>query len=82
MPASLTLSVDLENSNNHPYNFELEVFGMAEGPGIPENSTDARAIMFQILVGAARERLAELTGRGPWSPFLLGIINPPTDDLS
>jgi hypothetical protein len=33
------------------------------------------ALGTQILVGAVRERLADLSSRAPWGRFLLNVIN-------
>jgi preprotein translocase subunit SecB len=73
----LTISLDEDKSENPPYFFTINAFGIlvAEGDSDIANAQElARLIGSQLLIGAARERLADLTARGPWGQFLLNLV--------
>jgi preprotein translocase subunit SecB len=69
--------LDESVSGNQPYFFKIIVFGIFHVAGeLPREI--AQQILassgVNLLVGAARERLAEMTSRGPWGPFFLSPI--------
>lgn len=72
------LVLNQEKSNNPPYFFKIIVFGvftLNETEIDPENFERLiRETGSSILIGAARERLAEITSRGPWPAQQLGIV--------
>jgi preprotein translocase subunit SecB len=74
---AMAVGSDNQNSVNPPYKFLVEVYAIiivkdsnldpeAEGRQVVANG-------MSILMGSARERIAELTARAPWGRFL---INP------
>jgi hypothetical protein len=74
---AVAVGSDNQNSVNPPYKFMVEVYAIVI---IKESALDAEAETKQvlanglpILMGSARERIAELTARAPWGRFL---INP------
>jgi len=66
-----SISLDAQNSVNPPYNFHLSIFGVfvKDTPGDPAPSPREVQIALDLLIGATRERLADLTSRAPWGPF-------------
>lgn len=82
--AEIVVSLDEENSDNPPYFFSISVFGtfvcneeLAEDP--KEMMRVATGVGKHMLIGAARERLASLTSRGPWGAVYLPpvpLMNP------
>lgn len=72
----VTIVSDEAKCENPPYTFELTAFGVfvfnEETPGeiAPVNASGGAS----VLLGALRERLADLTARGPWKPVLLEPI--------
>lgn len=71
------LSLDESTSENPIYFFKLHVFGLFVAPDeTPQDvmAGSAATMAIPMLIGAARERLAELTARAPWGPLLLGTI--------
>lgn len=73
----LELSTDVERSDNPPYFFELHAYGLvAIDPQLDPAS--ARSLAHTngqlMLVGAARERLLDLTSRAPWGRFVLSAV--------
>lgn len=74
--AELNLSSD-PASENPSYTFNLTAFAVLrveESTPEPQRSTMAGQIGVQMLVGVARERLAELTARGPWPTVMLDVV--------
>jgi hypothetical protein len=71
------LASDNQKSVNPPYQFTVEVYAIII---VKDSTLDAEAEAKQVvanglsvLMGNMRERVAELTARGPWGRFL---INP------
>lgn len=74
--AELNLSSD-PASENPSYTFNLTAFAVLraeEAMPEPARSNMAGQLGIQMLVGVARERLAELTARGPWPPMMLDLV--------
>ncbi len=74
---AVSLGSDNRNSVNPPYHFMVEAYAIIV---VKDSGLDAEAEARQvqtnglsILVGSLRDRVAELTARGPWGRFL---INP------
>ncbi|MDX1252490.1 MAG: hypothetical protein IDH49_09645 [Gammaproteobacteria bacterium] len=75
--AECVLSLDETTSENPIYFFTLHVFGIFVAPeGMPEDvmMQSAPRTAIPILIGAARERLAELTARAPWGTLFLNTV--------
>lgn len=75
--AQMTVATDVNESVNPPYFYEIHAFGIFQS----EIGTDEQIInsagqveCFQVLTGAIRERIAELTSRAPWGQHTLDII--------
>ncbi|MGR9087168.1 MAG: hypothetical protein ACU841_08850 [Gammaproteobacteria bacterium] len=75
--ADMSVETDEAESVNPPYFFEIQAFGVFQS----DDEADEQIILSvgqiacnQILTGAIRERLADLTSRGPWGQHLLNII--------
>lgn len=73
----LVIDVDQDASENPPYFFRIQAFGvfaLEEGEQEALAQSAMATLGAQILVGAIRERLASLTARAPWGQFFLGIV--------
>src|SRR5262249_53596818 len=75
----ISVQSDPDNSKNPPYTFMLHAHALF---AIGEAGVDAAAESAlittagaMVLIGAIRERLAELTSRAPWGRFLLNVVN-------
>jgi preprotein translocase subunit SecB len=70
----ITVQLDEDKSENPPYFFKIESFGIFEAADENLNDDQAKSLATttgaQILIGAIRERIATMTSRGPW-----GILN-------
>lgn len=66
-----SISLDAQSSVNPPYNFHLSIFGVftKDVPGDATPSPHEVQIALELLIGATRERLADLTSRAPWGTF-------------
>ena len=74
---SVTVRSDNENSKNAPYTFVIEGYAVISVHGKLDAATEPALVLtttFPIVVGAIRERLAELTSRAPWGRFLMNMI--------
>ena len=74
----VSVRTDDEKSINPPYRFMLEAYAIFT---VSNGGTDELAISNFILdngtplvIGAIRERLADLTARSPWGRFLINSI--------
>jgi len=78
------IETDDENSTNQPYSFRVEAYAVLRVTEASLDSSAELALVAQtaipIVLGAARERIAELSSRGPWGRFLVNVmaIRPPT----
>lgn len=75
----LIVESDDEKSENPSYSFRLHgflIFTVQEVEGVePEKAKEeAKANGVTMIVGATRERLADITSRGPWGRFILPAI--------
>lgn len=73
----VVIGIDEARSKNPPYFFNLTVFALissVDGKLPHELQNAAATIGIQLLIGGLRERIAELTSRGPWPPLTVDII--------
>jgi hypothetical protein len=67
-----------DESVNAPYHFVIEAYAIVAMDGsIGDEAADraaANGVGMQVVVGAIRERLADLTSRAPWGRFLMGVV--------
>ena len=73
------IALDEEKSINPPYFFTMHVFGVFSIDEEIQASAASRVNIgvvqeVQILIGAIREHLANMTARGPWNVFLLAPV--------
>ncbi len=83
--AELVIECDRETSVNPPYFFKLQAFAMVRADNSLDNAGAqalATTITFSALVGAARERLMDLTSRAPWGRFMMGVMQLQTQPIS
>jgi len=73
---SVRVFLDNESSDNPPYFFHIEAFGIfVLASDLPSEASQQLATTSgAILIGAIRERLADLTSRGPWGGFMIPPI--------
>lgn len=76
----LVVETDDEKSDNPSYSFRLHgflIFAVADGMASEAEKwrETAKVNGVMMIVGAMRERLADLTSRGPWGKFILPAIN-------
>jgi hypothetical protein len=75
---AMSVASDDEKSVNPPYRFLVEAHAIVSFNGTPlEGEAAQRFIEAQgapLLMGAIRERLAELTSRNPWGRFMISGI--------
>jgi len=70
----VTLLLDKENSENYPYDFQLQIFGIFKVSEDKNLSLEKQAMMgTQLLIGCLRERLSLLTQAGPWQEVTLSL---------
>lgn len=73
----MLIECDRETSSNPPYFFQLQVYALFRAEGNIDPTAMQGLIVstgFSVLVGAARERLLDLTSRAPWGRFTMGIF--------
>jgi hypothetical protein len=75
---AMSVASDDEKSTNPPYKFLIEAHAIVNFAGtVLEGEAAERFIESQgapLLLGAIRERLAELTSRSPWGRFMINGI--------
>lgn len=73
----LTLELDEEESENPSYFYSIQAYGIfaITDHDFDEQNADHQVLLTatQILTGVTRERVAEVTSRGPWGPVLIRI---------
>lgn len=72
----VTISLDKETSDNPAYFFRIQAYGLFNDVSdLPREDAQAFAETagVAILVGAIRERLADMTCRGPWGTYMMGL---------
>ncbi len=74
----VTVSLDKENSINPPYDVIVTAFGVIQ---VTDERIDPNQIDYllkvsghQMMIGVIRERIAEMTSRGPWPTTHLNFI--------
>ena len=72
------IELNKEKSNNPPYFFSITAFGIVS---IKDNTQDQQVIKgiietsgAKLIFGAIRERLADMTARGPWGIVPIDFI--------
>jgi hypothetical protein len=69
---------DNEKSKNPPYTFSVEahaIVSVVNGtPDSDDELTFIRTNGLPIIMGAIRERLADMTARAPWGRFLINAV--------
>ncbi len=80
---ALILSVrsDNDKSVNPPYDFAIDAYAIFIVQG-GSDGADANSLFvlhngLSVVMGAIRERLAELTSRAPWGRFLINAVGLP-----
>jgi hypothetical protein len=72
---------DPETSKNPPYNFTVEAYAIFAASGVEPNTEASSDLVLKnglpIVMGAIRERLAELSARAPWGRFLINTVGLP-----
>lgn len=72
------VSINQDESQNTPYFFSIMAFGIISikddsyGQAAIENTIETSGI--QLILGVIRERLADMTARGPWELMPLDFI--------
>lgn len=70
----VTLLLDKEKSQNYPYDFKLQIFGIFKVSQDENLSLEQQAMIgTQLLIGCLRERLSLLTQGGPWNQITLSF---------
>lgn len=66
-----SITLDAQTSVNPPYTFRLSIFGVftKDVPGDTLPGSHEVQTALELLIGATRERLADMTSRAPWGPF-------------
>jgi hypothetical protein len=69
---------DDSNSTNPPYSFNIEAYALFNaGETAADNDETVQRVVQQglpIVMGAIRQKLAELTSRAPWGRFLINAV--------
>jgi hypothetical protein len=69
---------DNENSKNPPYTFTVEAYAILSVSGTVLDAEAESSLVLSnglsIVMGAMRERLADLTSRAPWGRFLINAV--------
>jgi len=76
----LTIELDDDKSTNPSYFYRVVAYGIfSVSENLEEEKIDEfiQKTSIQILTGVIRERLAEITSRGPWRQVLLRIASIP-----
>lgn len=78
---SVRVSSDESQSENQPYTYVVEAFGIFE-PDLSDSEekvedyrNNVGVVGVQTLFGAIREHLASVTARSPWSTFTINTVN-------
>ena len=75
-----------ETSKNPPYQFAIEAYAVLNVTGAADQAAEQALITangFPMIMGAIRERLAQMTSRAPWGRFLVNSIPlSPTTQIS
>jgi len=74
----LSIELNEDESNNPTYFYRVVAYGIfSVGDELEEEKVEtfARTTAAQILIDVARERIAEITSRGPWDRVLITIAS-------
>jgi preprotein translocase subunit SecB len=82
----VSVKTNNETSKNAPYQFGIEAYAVLNVTGAADEAAEQAMITangFPMIMGAIRERLAQLTSRAPWGRFLVNSIPlSPTTQIS
>lgn len=73
----MTFQCDRETSPNPPYFFHLQVYALLRADASLDPATAlglATTTGVNVVIGAARERLLDLTSRAPWGRFMMALV--------
>jgi hypothetical protein len=74
----ISVRSDNEKSKNPPYSFAIEahaILSVVNGsPGTEDELAFVRNSGLPLVMGAIRERLADMTARAPWGRFLINAV--------
>jgi preprotein translocase subunit SecB len=73
----VSVKTNNETSKNAPYQFSIEAYAVLNVTGAADEAAEQAMITangFPMIMGAIRERLAQLTSRAPWGRFLVNSI--------
>ena len=73
----VSVKTNNETSKNPPYQFSIEAYAVLNVTGAADQAAEQLLITsngFPMIMGAIRERLANLTSRAPWGRFLVNSI--------
>lgn len=73
----LAVSLDRESNDNPAYFFTLSVFAIVQIQAkLDESQADVliKASCVPVLIGVIRERLSEMTSRGPWEVKVMDFV--------
>jgi len=73
----VSVKTNNETSKNPPYQFSIEAYAVLNVKGAADQAAEQAMITangFPMIMGAIRERLAQLTARAPWGRFLVNSI--------
>jgi hypothetical protein len=82
----VSVKTNNETSKNPPYQFAIEAYAVLVVKGAADQAAEQLVITsngFPMIMGAIRERLAQMTARAPWGRFLVNSIPlSPTTQIS
>lgn len=82
----VSVKTNNETSKNPPYQFSIEAYAVLNVKGAADQAAEQAMITangYPMIMGAIRERLAQLTSRAPWGRFLVNTIPlSPTTQIS
>jgi preprotein translocase subunit SecB len=89
-PGRYVLAVSVKSNNetskNPPYQFNIEAHAILNVKGAADQAAEQALITangFPMIMGAIRERLAQMTARAPWGRFLVNSVPlSPTTQIS
>ena len=73
----VSVKTNNETSKNPPYQFAVEAYAVLKVTGAADQAAEQLVITsngFPMIMGAIRERLAQMTARAPWGRFLVNSI--------
>jgi hypothetical protein len=73
----VSVKTNNETSKNAPYQFSIEAYAVLNVKGAADAAAEQAVITangFPMIMGAIRERIAQLTSRAPWGRFLVNSI--------